>query len=185
MSGLIHFTIHLAAQVRFSSSVGRYDVPCSSVQPSLDRKNLLRGEEKKHTSRCNLGVRWGLFEPATAAIAFSRRGTCGCGTLDVIRATLFSSRWWRQLPPGAPRQEFTGYAWNARAAPVEPAQPSGCGTVGGFARVYVHECRSWSPRRPVAARCSYVSGTEKKYDLRIHTQSRICGPKAASTLYAG
>ena len=71
-----------------SSSFGRYGVPCSSMQPSLAGGNSLRGEEKKQTSRCNLGVKWMVGIAAFAAIAFIRRRLSGHATLELIRATL-------------------------------------------------------------------------------------------------
>ena len=47
------------------------------MQPSLAGGNYLRGEEKKQTSRCNLGVKWMVGIAAFAAIAFIRRHALG------------------------------------------------------------------------------------------------------------
>ena len=81
-----------------SSSFGRYGVPTSSDQPSLAGGNSLRGEKKKQTSRCNLGVKWMVGIAAFAAIAFIRRRLSGHATLELIRAILSQRRRRRQLP---------------------------------------------------------------------------------------
>ena len=150
-----------------SSSFGRYGVPCSSMQPSLAGGNYLRGEEKKQTSRCNLGVKWMVGIAAFAAIAFIRRRLSGHATLELIRATLSQRRRRCQLPFEEPLHGLAEWARHARTEPGEAAELWYRGTVGPIARVYGPGGASVRPRRRVATRVSIVSGIGKKYDVRI------------------
>jgi hypothetical protein len=148
-----------------SSSFGRYGVPTSSDQPSLAGGNSLRGEKKKQTSRCNLGVKWMVGIAAFAAIAFIRRRLSGHATLELIRATLSQRRRRCQLPFEEPLHGLAEWARHARTEPSEAAELWYRGTVGAIARVYGPGGASVRPRRRVATRVSIVSGIEKKGDL--------------------
>ena len=120
---------------RFSARVARICVPISSDQPLHAGGEALRGDKKKQTSRCNLGVRWVFLELPAAAIAFSRRGTYDCATLLVNGSTFCQGRRLRQLPLVGEARIRMDCARLARAEPGEAAQLYYSSGLGPVARV--------------------------------------------------
>ena len=96
----------------------------------------LRGDKKKHASRCNLRVRWIFFDSSVGAIAFTSQALSGHAMETFIGRLLYQCVPARQLPLAGGVREHGVCSLRARAGPGESAQPCCRGTLRVDGHVY-------------------------------------------------
>ena len=77
----------------------------------------LRGDKKKHASRCNLRVRWIIFDSSVGAIAFTSQALSGHAMDTFIARLLYQRVPARQLPLAGGVREHGVCSLRARAGP--------------------------------------------------------------------
>ena len=110
VSAVVDMAIHLVATNVLRSSSSRTSGPSSSVQALVVRRDRLRVEKKKQTSRRNLGVRCVFLQQPTAAISFYRCCACAGATLSIIGQLLCQGHQPRQPPLTGRRARIYGLA---------------------------------------------------------------------------
>ena len=96
----------------------------------------LRGDKKKHASRCNLRVRWIIFDSSVGAIVFTRQALSGHAMETFSGALLYQCMPPRQLPLGGDVHGYGVCSLRARVELGDSAQLCLRGTLGVGEHVY-------------------------------------------------
>ena len=115
--------------------------PAIAFRTRPDTRSLLgsvalRGDKKKHASRCNLRVRWIFFDSSVGAIAFTSQALSGHAMETFIGRLLYQCVPARQLPLAGGVREHGVCSLRARAGPGESVQPCCRGTLRVDGHVY-------------------------------------------------